>query len=112
MQPIIDPKIFYFIHLFQNIRTLSFIIISVLSVAIIIILAECCMQEDIKQLKIFIHNKKTILILIISILLIIFIPSKDTMITMSISQNITTDNINSVKGQIFEIVDYIVKNLK
>lgn len=112
MQPIIDPKIFYFIHLFENIRLLSFITIAFLSVALVLILADCCLQEDIKQLKIFIHNKKTILILIISILLLLFIPSKDTMITMLISQNITIDNINSVKGQVFEIVDYIVKNLK
>lgn len=112
MQPIIDPKIFYFAHLFQNIRSLSFIIIGLLSVALVVILADCCMQEDIKNLKIFIHNKKIILILIISVLSLLFIPSKDTMITMLISQNITTDNINSVKGQVFEIVDYIVKNLK
>ena len=112
MQPIIDPKIFYFIHLFENIRWLSFITIGLLSVAIIIILPECCMQGNIKLLKKFIYNKKIILMLTISVLLVIFIPSKDTMITMLISQNITIDNINSVKGQVFEIVDYIVKNLK
>ena len=112
MQPIIDPKIFYFIHLFENIRSLSCIIIALLIVALMIIFIDCCMQEDIKNLKTFIHNKKIILILIISVLLLLFIPSKDTMITMLISQNITTGNINSVKGQIFEIVDYIVKNLK
>lgn len=112
MQPIINPKIFYFIHLFENIRLLSFMIIVLLSVALVFILADCCLQEDIKQLKTFMHNKKTILVLTISVLLIIFIPSKDTMITMLISQNITTNNINSVKSQIFEVVDYIVKNLK
>ena len=112
MQVIINPKVFYLMHLFATIRLFSFITIGLLSVAIIIILPDCCLQEDTKQLKIFIYNKKTILILIISILLLLFIPSKDTMITMLISQNITIDNINSVKGQVFEIVDYIVKNLK
>lgn len=112
MQPIINPKVFYLIHLFATIRLFSFITIGLLSVAIIIILADCCMQENIKILKKFIYNKKIILMLTISVLLIIFIPSKDTMITMLISQNITIDNINSVKCQISEIVDYIVKNLK
>lgn len=112
MQPIIDPKIFYFINLFVNIRVLSFIIIAFLSVALVFILTDCCMQEDFTILKNLICNKKIILIFIILILIFLFIPSRETMITMLISQNITTDNINSVKGQIFEIVDYIVKNLK
>lgn len=112
MQPIIDPKIFYFINLFENIRLFSFMTIGLLSVALVFILADCCMQEDFTTLKNFIYNKKVILILIIPVLSFLFIPSKETMIAMLISQNITTDNINSVKGQIFEIVDYIVKNLK
>ena len=112
MQPIIDPKIFYLIHLFENARVLSATICIILCIALIPILVECCCQNDFTMLKNFVRNKKIILMLIISALLLLFAPSKETMIAMLISQNITTDNINSVKGQTFEIVDYIVKNLK
>ena len=112
MQPIINPTIFYFINLLNNIYILSFIICFILGLIFFTVFIRCACDENWQTLKEFANNKTIMSIFVISILLLLFIPSEKTMITMLISQNITTNNINSVKSQIFEVVDYIVKNLK
>ena len=112
MQPIINPKIFYLISMLSNIRTLAFITIAIISAVLIFKTADILINNDYSKLKHICDDKIIKIPLIISFIILILVPSESTIIAMLISQNITTGNINSVKGQIFEIVDYIVKNWK
>ena len=112
MQPIINPKIFYLISMLSNIRTLAFITIAIISAVLIFKTADILINNDYSKVKQLCADKIIKIPFILTLIILMLGPAESTLIALIISQHITTGNINSVKGQIFEIVDYIVKNLK
>lgn len=57
------------------------------------------------------YLKKSIIWLCISSLLFITIPSKDTMYTMLVLENVTTDNIQAIGKTGKDVVDYITDQI-
>lgn len=117
MKPIINPWLIYLINLFDNLRVLliiTLILFGCITIGILltwfICVVDCYMDDD------FIiackkYLKKSIIWLFISGLLFITIPSKDTMYTMLVLDNVTSDNIQTIGKTGKDVVDYIVNQI-
>lgn len=119
MKPIISPWLIYLIDLFDNLKgllTIALILLGCEIVAILIIWFVCFIdykdeQDDNVIIVCKKHLKKLIIWLGISGLLFTAIPSKDTMYTMIVLDNVTTDNIQSIGKTGKDAVDYIVNQI-
>ena len=121
MTYIINPWFFYFTSLFDNLQILSIIVFSIsLIVAIIFGVCWCCEMNDndcfecednktplIEFLKKMF--KASIITVIVSATLMAIIPSEETINKMIISSAFTKENIEGVKTDAKELVDYIVE---
>ena len=121
MEPIINPNIFYWAGVFDTIHNIGLAAL-IVGIALIIILSasvaidiEWGYKEELKLCKkIF-----TILLiwLLIFILLFIFVPTKETIYAMCVSEVITPDNIDAIteKGEkgiqfICEQIEQVINN--
>ena len=116
MEPIISPWLIYFVSIIENLRdffnAITFIVIAI---DIIIVMGAFIESDDAiavfynrKEKKIKPFIKLLIVLSIICPLLIVFIPSKETIITMYIANMITPDNLN-LANEIFKsnLKDYM-----
>jgi hypothetical protein len=111
MNPIINPNMFYYIGLLNNID--SFLII--ITIMIFIFLA-ICVPIGIEMLDNIVSKSQLKKYLIISFIVLLFnsiciiiIPSKDTMYKMWIFSNITETRVDNLKKSGLELKD-IIKN--
>ena len=121
MTYIINPWFFYFASLADSLQILSIIVFSVsLIVAIIFGVVWCCeindydcfgRDDDKTQILNFFKKmfKISIITVIVSATLMAIIPSEETINKMIISSVITKENIEGVKTDAKELVDYIVE---
>lgn len=117
MKPIINPWLIYLIDLFDNLKKLFTVplILLVCAIGVILIIWFLCFMEDdvddnfITKCKKYL--KKLIIWLGISGLLFTAIPSKDTMYTMLVLENVTTDNIQAIGKTGKDVVDYITDQI-
>lgn len=117
MKPIINPWLIYLIDLFDNLKKLFTVplILLVCAIGVILIIWFLCFMEDdvddnfITKCKKYL--KKLIIWLGISDLLFTAIPSKDTMYTMLVLENVTTDNIQAIGKTGKDVVDYITDQI-
>ena len=105
MKPIISPWLIYLIDLFDNLKgllTIALILLGCVIVVILIIWFACFIDDyhDERDDNVIIvckkRLKKLIIWLGISGLLFTAIPSKDTMYTMLVLENVTTENIQDI----------------
>lgn len=102
MKPIINPWLIYLIDLFDNLKGLLYIafVLLVCEIGVILIIWFLSLIDDEKNDNLIIackkYLKKSIIWLCIRGLLFTAIPSKDTMYTMLVLDNVTTDNIQAV----------------
>ena len=111
--------VFYFASLADNLQILSIIVFSVsLIIAIIFGVVWCCVINDYdffgcdddKIINFFKKMFKTsIITVIVSATLMAIVPSEETINKMIISSVITKENIEGVKTDAKELVDYIVE---
>ena len=112
--------VFYFASLADNLQILSIIVFSVsLIIAIIFGVVWCCetndyycfgRDDDDKIVNFFKKMFKTsIITVIVSATLMAIVPSEETINKMIISSVITKENIEGVKTDAKELVDYIVE---
>ena len=119
MKPIISPWLIYLIDLFNNLKGLlnvALILLGCVVVGILIIWFVCFIDyKDENDDNVIIvckkHLKKLIIWLGISGLLFTAIPSKDTMYTMLVLENVTTDNIQAIGKTGKDVVDYITDQI-
>ena len=119
MKPIISPLWIYLIDLFNNLKGLlnvALILLGCVVVGILIIWFVCFIdykdeQDDNVIIVCKKHLKKLIIWLGISGLLFTAIPSKDTMYTMLVLDNVTTDNIQAIGKTGKDVVDYITNQI-
>ena len=119
MKPIISPWLIYLIDLFDNLKGLLTIALILLGCAIVVILIiwfVCFIDYyDERDDNVIIvckkRLKKLIIWLGISGLLFTAIPSKDTMYTMFVLDNVTTDNIQAIGKTGKDVVDYITDQI-
>lgn len=117
MKPIISPWWTYLIDLFDNLKGLLGVALFLLggaAVALLVIWFFSSLdyeqdEEHIVACKKYL--KKSVIWLCVSSLLFTVIPSKDTMYTMIVLDNVTTDNIQAIGKTGKDVVDYITDQI-
>ena len=109
MEPIINPLFFYLIHLAGNLRTTAGILIFIGLAIIIFSTTLWGMMDGFTKCT---HTliKTFIIVICISIVIVIFIPSQETCYQMFVASLATPDNLNWVVDTGKSIADYIVEN--
>ena len=121
MEPIISPNLFYWAGAFDTIHIIGVCLLCVGIVGAFIIGISFAVAIEYKDKLAINFYKKFFLILIIviliSALIVIFIPTKETIYAMGISEIITPDNIDAIteKGEkgvkfIFEQIEQLINN--
>lgn len=118
MKPIISPWVIYLIDLFSNLKGLLYvalILLGCVSAGILILLFLSFIDYEESDNNFIIaykkYLKKSVIWFCISALLFIAIPSKDTMYTMLVLDNVTTDNIQTIGKTGKDVVDYITDQI-
>ena len=109
MEPIINPLFFYLIHLADNLRTTAGILIFIGLAIIIFSTTLWCMMDGFTKCT---HTliKTFIIVICVSIVIVIFIPSQETCYQMFVASLATPDNLNWVVDTGKSIADYIVES--
>lgn len=114
----INPILFYLMNVSEGVKSF-FGVVGGLAVIICIIIffvwsvyndidfADLCDDEK----KVISAIKKTIIASLISIFVCILIPSKETCIEMMIASQVTHENVQEAKEDIYEIIDYVTDKL-
>ena len=121
MEPIISPNLFYWAGAFDTIHIIGVCLLCVGIVGAFIIGISFAVAIEYKDKLAINFYKKFFLILIIviliSALIVIFIPTKETIYAMGISEIITPNNIDAIteKGEkgikfIFEQIKQLINN--
>ena len=104
MEPIISPWIIYALHVYDNIyftcRTLmmcGFIIAPLLALFGSMEEEKCVMK----------YAKISAIVAVVCTIVLIIVPSKDTLIAMLAASYITPDNIQLVQGNVSEFIKHI-----
>lgn len=117
---IIDPTWFYWLSVVSSLRTTLVILAVLLCIAVIIALVE----HDVANIKpIFDSDIKTMkkcrnvikyasIGMIVCLLCVTFIPSKETLIEMQVAKYATWENASWTVDQIKSAVDYIIKAIQ
>ena len=117
MQPIISPSIFYWFEIISNLKILLSILFGLSCVGLVFCIVSfiaMLVEEELET-----HTGKIIkklckfctIITSIFGLLSIFIPSKETLMTMIVAKYVTPDNIATVGGTIEESVSSIATEI-
>lgn len=109
--PIINPWLFYLIDLFGGIKSINMFVlielIVVLSISILIHIVE--IDEGFFTKKYF---KYMAISVVISCIVMLVIPSKETMYKMVVAQNVTYENVEIASETIKDSVDYIIEKMR
>ena len=121
MKPIINPWLFYLVDLLDGLKSLCILTVPVL---VIVIAVLSYIIEDLgldiddlglnkeNELKSAIRTRKIVIIFSILLLIVIpFIPNKETCYKMMVSSQITDNNIQSAEDIIKNSVDYIFEKI-
>ena len=117
MKRIISPWWIYLIDLFYNLKGLLGVALFLLggaAVALLIIWFFSSLDYEQDEGPIVAckkYLKKSVIWLCVSGLLFTVIPSKDTMYTMIVLDNVTTDNIQAIGKTGKDIIDYITNQI-
>lgn len=112
MNYIIDPRIFYWISVLSSLKVVCIIVLigAMISSAVVITMIADDFSYDDEEQK---TQKKILTALvvaaIVSILGIVFIPGKETMIEMLIAKLATEQNVEFSVEAIKSLIDYIVQ---
>lgn len=114
MHYIINPWIFYLLGLVDSIGLVCVVFLFLFGIIFgayaIIWLVEFCGDDEYPTLMQILKKWKVPLILSIAIL--VFVPSEDTIYKMMIASQVTTENIDTAKETIQDVADYIVDAVK
>ena len=114
--PIISPWIFYLISVFDALKIILTIVSIALGFVMVFLLAGffCNLEyySDVKEAwEDYKWIKKFVVGLIVILLLLVVIPSKETMYTMLVADNVTYENVEIATDTIKDGVDYIFEKL-
>lgn len=116
MEPIINPWIFYAINVVCNLHFITGLLGTLSFGAIIVLVIYWVFTSDDKWNESAKENKRLAakwakrlgVFFIVDTAIGIFIPSKETMITMLVSNYVTPDNIQIVQGNIVDFTKQLV----
>lgn len=108
MEPIVSPLIIYLVYLLTVLHNvaLAVVIISILCLGFLILCWGTGGFGDDKDM-VFRYGKIVVIIFIVSSILAIFIPEKETLYTMLIASYVTPDNIHMTQSSIVDFVKQI-----
>ena len=104
MEPIISPWVIYAVHVLNSVHDLCCGIFIFSFIGTILSVIVGLMEDEEKGLKIV---KILAVITVVNTIIVIIIPSKDILLTMIATSYITTDNIQSVQGNVVEFIRQI-----
>ena len=110
----INPIWFYLMNTCSALRVLLFILGAVAIFTFIFILLiffanGCYMDED--EENVVKACKKFIICCLIGMTVGVFLPSKETCLEMMVASQVTHENVENVKEEIIEIVDYVTDKI-
>ena len=113
MKPIINPWLFYAVNFLVNLQDVCSIVLIVCGVVMAFLTLNSIVDEDEEKLKANKKTNKRLLVVSLSMLIVItFIPSKETCYQMMVASQVTEENIKSAEDVIKDSVDYIFEKLK
>ena len=114
MKPIINPWLFYIVDCLDGLKTLCILTVPVLVIVIgfLTVKIDDLGRGEEKELKSARRTRKIVIFFSILILIVIpFIPSKETCYKMMVSSQITDTNIQKAEDVIKNSVDYIFEKI-
>ena len=114
MKPIINPWLFYIVDLLDGLKTLCILAVPVLVIVIgfLTVTIDDLGRGEEKELKSARRTRKIVIIFSILLLIVIpFIPSKETCYKMMVASQITDNNIQKAEDVIKSSVDYIFEKI-
>lgn len=113
MKPIINPWLFYLVNFLVNLQGICVIVLIVCAVSFTFLTFADFANEDEDEVKANKKTKKRLLTISVPLLIVItFIPTRETCYQMMIASQVTDDNIQSAEDVIKDSVDYIFEKLK
>lgn len=109
MNPIISPWLIYFAELADSIN-MTFLFVALIAF-IIMAFAFIPYMDNKKDGTLKQCLKKSFIWFCISIAILVITPSKDTVYTMVVLDNVTTDNIQAIGKTGKDVVDYITEQI-
>jgi hypothetical protein len=98
MEPLINPWVFYLFDVVDAIKTIGIVLAFISSLTLLISFA---VGEDGIAFVSFI-------VLIVSLLVAIFVPSSDTLMKMTIAKNVTYDAVDAAKDVVTQVYNDIL----
>lgn len=98
MEPLINPWVFYLFDVVDAIKTIGIVLAFISSLTLLISFA---VGEDGIAFVSFI-------VLIVSLLVAIFVPSSDTLMKMTIAKNVTYDTVDAAKDVVTQVYNDIL----
>ena len=113
MHYIINPWIFYIVYLSDSVKIVCvfFLILFVFGIVAYWFMYEDFIDVD-EHPSPGMLLKKFKIPLILSVVLIVFVPTSETVYKMLIASQVTTENIGTAKETIQDVADYIVDAVK
>lgn len=123
MNYIINPSWFYWINVFESVKDFAtvLVILAVIGLGVLIVIAAVNYElgdklfED-SEWKMYLKIKKLIpkavIVTLITCAIAVFIPSKETLISMMIAKHATKENLGMTVEGIKSAVDYIMNAIK
>ena len=114
MKPIINPWLFYLVDFLDELKMLCILAVPLLLFVIVII---TIMNDDLKpnkekELKSSRRTRKIVILFSILLIIVIpFIPSKETCYKMMVASQITDTNVQKAEDVIKNSVDYIFEKI-
>ena len=114
MKPIINPWMFYLVDCLDGLKTLCILTVPVLVIVIgfLTVKIDDLGRGEEKELKSARRTRKIVILFSILLLIVIpFIPSKETCYKMMVASQITDNNIQKAEDTIKNSVDYIFEKI-
>ena len=114
MKPIINPWLFYLVDCLDGLKTLCILTVPVLVIVIgfLTVTIDDLGRGEEKELKSYRRTRKIVILFSIFLLIVIpFIPSKETCYKMIVASQITDTNIQKAEDVIKNSVDYIFEKI-
>ena len=109
MKPIISPWLIYYAELADSIN-MAFLFVTFIAF-IIMAFAFIPYMDNKKDETLKQCLKKSFIWFCISVAIVVMTPSKDTVYTMVVLDNVTTDNIQAIGKTGKDVVDYITEQI-
>lgn len=113
MEYYINPMWFYWLHVIESLRGVCIGLLIISVVVIVVMGVEIYDDSDADTEK----ARKRIIkffcgVLIISTLILVFVPTKETMIEMMIARQVTPQNVEAGIESIKGVVDYVIQEIQ